>query len=154
MADIAKAVEAVAEEAHEAAAEAAEAAIDAAEARAEAAEEARDLLAEAALRDEIGGLVHALRTEFETCRASHERTMTEMQSRHASLQADHQALRSEISNPPPLLVVPSSTSPASPVAGAEAEAEAIPGAVIIPASAEAANVVAAPIGRRRAGRFL
>jgi small-conductance mechanosensitive channel len=154
---VAEAVEAVAEAAHDAAAEAAEAAVEAAEARAEAAEEARDLLAEAALRDEITGHVHALRTEFEACRASHDSRLIGLQTSHENLAASHESLRSELAalTARAPVVVPLSTSAASPVAGAEQEAETVAGAVVIPASAEAAAVVpAAPATARRKGRFL
>jgi DNA repair exonuclease SbcCD ATPase subunit len=159
MVDVAKAVEAVAEAAEEQAAEAAEAAIEAAEARAEAAEEARDLMAEAALRDEISGRVTALRTEFEACRGQHENRMTENENAHAALRQSLEGLQAEIrevaSRLPVVVPIQSSTSGASSVQSAEAEAEQVAGAIVIPAQAEAAAVVpAAPATARRKGRFL
>ena len=135
------------------AAASAEAAIEAAEDRVEAAEAARDALAEAAMRDELCRRIDAVRTECETWRNEVGRQISQLETTVTGLRAELSTMAERL---PALVVVPTPvTDGLSTPASSPATAEAPAGAVIVPAAASPAAIVAAPVApAKRKGRFL
>lgn len=135
---------------------AAETAVAAAEAERDAAQEVAEKITEAAMRDEIVGMVEDVQEEFETWRGAHDAT-------HASLQTQIETLTGELNS---LKAQLAALTPPAPTPGPEASlipphstAEVTTGdqpAIIEPAAAAAAEAMpAAPeVRAKRPGRFL